>query len=85
MFGQDAVLVFGDDQAGIKSNVVLDGHVYDEDTGEPVPEAVLQLTPTNKFSISEEDGSYKLVMPAGKYRLKIAPFPGLEEALMYPS
>ncbi|HLF63098.1 MAG TPA: carboxypeptidase-like regulatory domain-containing protein [Saprospiraceae bacterium] len=70
-FCQQTVLVFGDANKTVKEKLTLSGRVLDADSGQPISEAVLHLQPIDKNSVTEEDGSYALTIPAGIYTLSI--------------
>lgn len=71
VFGQQEMLVFGEDKGKISDKLILSGRVLDATSGESVPGAVLRLDPINKNDVSALHGEYSLKMPTGIYTLSI--------------
>lgn len=78
LFSQQEVLIFGKDQGKSGVKLRLSGRVLDAADKEPLPGAVLNVSPVEANEVSNADGSYQLNLPAGAYVLKIN-FLGYEE------
>ena len=71
VFGQEEVLVFGDQNIKPGREIVLRGRVIDANTGDMITGALLQLQPGNYSDVTNAGGNFKLVAPVGIYTLKI--------------
>jgi len=51
---------------------VIEGTVYDKDTGEPIPSATVQVLGAKKAMPTNADGRFRLVLEKGDYDIKIS-------------
>lgn len=52
-------------------NVLTKGQIYDAATGEAVANATIYIPKLNKGAISDDNGNFKLILPAGKYDTQV--------------
>jgi hypothetical protein len=51
---------------------VVTGIVYAVDTGEPIPFVTVQALETGRSTLTNEDGRFRILLPAGSYQLKLS-------------
>jgi len=61
----------GDAPSAINERFIVEGTVYDEATGEPIPGATVQTIGHNAATPANGDGKYRLILPVGDYTLKV--------------
>ncbi|MCP4569613.1 MAG: carboxypeptidase-like regulatory domain-containing protein [FCB group bacterium] len=63
-------LVFG--QNSPKPRFVVEGIVYDESTGQPIPGATVQVVGSGIATPANADGRFRLVLEIGQYEIKVS-------------
>lgn len=51
--------------------MAIEGTVVDEETGEPVERATVQVIGGNTGGVANKDGRYRIVLPVGRYSIKV--------------
>lgn len=65
-------ITIGNKQQGFSSTkALLQGYIKETETSRPIPQAVLNIEETNKYSTSNDSGYYKMVLPTGRYTLSV--------------
>jgi hypothetical protein len=55
-----------------RHRVIVEGAVYDEDSGDSLPHVTIQALGTGTATKANADGKYRLVMPRGDYDIKVS-------------
>jgi hypothetical protein len=69
---QGETIVVGEASQNPGKQATLSGRVLDASNGEPVAGAVLQLKPSGDHAVTEANGRFRLIAPAGDYTLEIS-------------